>query len=159
MKLKIKIKLFNKECMPEIISKGDWIDLKIWESFSINKVKTPVYQMLSLGVAMQLPDGYEAIIVPRSSTFKKYGIMLANSVGIIDNTYCGNGDIWGFPALIFKENTTIPSFERICQFRIQLSQKATIWQKIKNLFYSGVEFEVVDNLTNPNRGGFGSTGR
>lgn len=159
MKLKIKIKLFNKECMPEIISKGDWIDLKIWESFSVNKVKTPVYQMLSLGVAMQLPDGYEAIIVPRSSTFKKYGIMLANSVGIIDNAYCGNGDIWGFPALIFKDNTTIPSFERICQFRIQLSQKATIWQKIKNLFYSGIEFEVVDNLTNPNRGGFGSTGR
>lgn len=159
MKLKIKIKLFNKECMPEIISKGDWIDLKIWESFSINKAKIPVYQMLTLGVAMQLPDGYEAIIAPRSSTFKKYGIMLANSVGIIDNTYCGNGDIWGFPALIFKENTTIPSFERICQFRIQLSQKATIWQKIKNLFYSGIEFEVVDNLTNPNRGGFGSTGR
>lgn len=158
MKLKIKIRLFNKECMPQIISKGDWIDLKIFESFSINKVKAPVYQMLSLGVAMQLPDGYEAIIVPRSSTFKKYGIMLANSVGIIDNTYCGNGDMWCFPALIFKD-TTIPSFERICQFRIQLSQKATVWQKIKNLFYSGVKFEVVDNLVNPNRGGFGSTGR
>lgn len=158
MKLKIKIKLFNKECMPEIISKGDWIDLKIWESFSISKVKTPVYQMLSLGVAMQLPEGYEALVLPRSSTFKKYGITLANSVGIIDNTYCGNEDIWHFPALIFKD-TTIPSFERICQFRIQLSQKATIWQRIKNLFYSGIEFEVVDNLTNPNRGGFGSTGR
>ena len=158
MKLKIKIKILNKECMPVIIDKGDWIDLKIWENFSINKVKTPVYRMLSLGVAMQLPDGYEAIVVPRSSTFKKYGIMLANSVGIIDNTYCGNEDIWHFPALIFRD-TTIPSFERICQFRIQLSQKATMWQRIKNFFYSGIKFEVVDNLTNHNRGGFGSTGR
>lgn len=107
---------------------------------------------------MILPKGFEAHVVPRSSTFKNFKIVQSNSLGIIDNTYSGNDDEWKFPA-ISLERTVIKKGDRICQFRIQLSQKATIWQKIKWLFTSKIKFEWVDNLDSYSRGGFGSTGK
>ena len=90
------------------------------------------------------------------SAAKKLGIMLANSIGIIDNSYGGNDDQWMFPAVTLRK-TAIALNTRLCQFRIQLSQKATMWQKIKWLFASGIELVEVDHLDSDNRGGFGST--
>ena len=104
-----------------------------------------------------MPDGFEAIVAPRSSTYAHYGIIQSNSIGVIDNSYCGNTDEWKFPAIAFKK-TTIPQDDRICQFRIQLKQNATFWQKIKWLFNNKIKFDVVDDLSNTSRGGFGSTG-
>lgn len=176
--MKIKVKEINTGCMPEIIKVGDWIDLCTAEEYSLkcphakmlhkNKNKGNEepkversrdvvfnYNLLSLGIAIELPKGYEALVLPRSSTFKKYGVLLANSEGVIDNSYCGNNDIWRFPALPTR-NVTIPQGTPIAQFRIQLSQKATIWQKIKWLFSSKIELIKVDNLTNEDRGGLGT---
>jgi dUTP pyrophosphatase len=93
----------------------------------------------------------------RSSTPKKFGVITANSEGVIDNTYCGNNDEWKYPALAIKD-TTINEGDRICQFRIQLSQKATVWQKLKWLLSSGVKIVEVESLSGANRNGFGSTG-
>jgi dUTP pyrophosphatase len=106
---------------------------------------------------MRLPEGFEAHILPRSSTPKGMGIMCANSMGIIDNSYSGNDDEWKFPAIAIRD-TTVSEGERICQFRICLSQKATLWQRIKWLFSSGIEIIETDELSSENRGGFGSTG-
>lgn len=102
------------------------------------------YKLIKLGVAMKLPEGYEAHIVPRSSTFKNYGILMANSMGIIDNSYCGDNDEWMFPAF-FTRKTVIHKGDRICQFRIEKKQP-------------NIKFNVVDKLGNEDRGGFGSTG-
>lgn len=173
--MKIKIKLEKPECMPE--QKGDWIDLKSAEQVSLSPMRivnrrrrdtdktasSPMWKVvkLSLGVAMQIPKGYEAVILPRSSSFKNYGVMLVNSQGVIDNKYCGNNDIWKFQALcvVRGEYTDIEVGDRIAQFRIQLSQNATFWQKLKWLFNNGkIEFEVVEDLGNEDRGGFGHTG-
>ena len=175
MKLKIKIKVLANGCMPKIIEKGDWIDLKLAETIHLMpsqagtlKKKQEQLQTLSyrnvtsevtylpLGVAMKLPKGFEAIVLPRSSAPKKLGIICANSMGVIDNSYNGNEDEWKFPAIAIKE-TTIEEGTRICQFRIQLSQKATFWQKLKWLLSSGIKLVEVDNLNNKSRGGFGST--
>ena len=122
---------------------GEWIDLRCAEYVLMNFGE---YRLISLGVSIELPKGYEAVIIPRSSTFKKYGILLANSVGLIDNAYCGDDDIWRFPAVCLIGNTFVPKNERICQFRIQKIQE-------------DVEIETVDVLGNANRGGVGSTGR
>lgn len=158
MKLKIKVKLRVGQVMPRIIKKGDWIDLRALEPV---EYKAGDSGMINLGVAMQLPEGYEALVLPRSSTFNKYGIILVNSCGVIDNTYCGNGDFWKFQYFALRDGDIKIDEEhkdmRICQFRIQLSQKATFWQKLKWLFSSGIELKQVDNLTSSNRGGFGST--
>lgn len=165
-KLKIKVRVLDEKCRPEIIQKGEFIDLKSRESF---KYKAPYVDeksgkvaiksfLIPLGVAMQLPDGFEAIIIPRSSMFKNYGIMENNSVGLIDNSYSGNEDEWKLPAIVMKD-CTIEAGDRVCQFKIQLSQKATFKQKLKWLLSNGIEFEFVDTLTNTNRGGFGSTGK
>ena len=177
MELKIKIKLKNNDiaCMPKSIGKGDWIDLCAAEDIDIDNLSkeqelkfSPLtkydkkrfsYAILPLGVAMKLPDGYEAIISPRSSIFKNYNIIMPNSIGIIDNSYSGNEDYWGCPVLAFGKGIKIKKGERLCQFRIQLSQKATTTQKIKDLFYSGIRFEIVNDLGSKNRGGFGSTGK
>lgn len=169
MKIKIKVK---EDRLPQIISKGDWIDLANETKVELNGLQKTVclmtengqvfgydteYKQISLGVAMQLPKGFEAIVVARSSTFKKYGIFNPNALGVIDNSYCGNNDIWQLPVISIKP-TTIPANTRICQFRIQLSQKANVWQKLRWLFTNKIEFERVDILdTNTNRGGFGST--
>lgn len=156
--MKIQVKLRDKEFPIQIIDKGDWIDLYVTEDVDIEGESYPKLEILPLNVAMKLPDGYEAIVVPRSSTYKNFRITCANSFGVIDNSYCGNEDFWGFPALAYS-NTTIKKGSRVCQFRIQLSQKATLWQKIKWLFDSKIEFEYTDNLASESRGGFGTTGK
>ena len=157
MKLKIKVKRHNNVPLPKVIEKGEWVDLTAAEDLHIDHKGG--YAMFSLGVAMQLPDGYEAILAPRSSTPKKFGIMVPNSFGIIDNSYNANDDIWKMTAYCIKQGgTDIHCGDRVAQFRIQLSQKATVWQKIKWLFSSGIEFVDVEDLHNEARGGFGSTG-
>lgn len=173
--MKVKVRTYNTP-MPEIIKKGDWVDLYTEEDVNmagpfaetlhkrksgdvVLKSRDVIFdnKMISLGVAMQLPKGFEAVVLPRSSTYKKYGIILANSQGVIDNSYCGNEDKWYFPAIALRK-TSIPAGTRIAQFRIQLSQKATFWQKIKWLFSSKIKLVKVESLSNKNRGGFGSTG-
>ena len=127
--------------LPEAIENGDWVDLRSAETVTMQAGE---YRIISLGVSMKLPDGYEAHVLPRSSTFKKWGILLVNGMGIIDNSYCGDNDIWGFPALAMRK-TTIYEGDRICQFRIVKKQP-------------DIKF-VKDSLEdNKNRGGFGSTG-
>ena len=160
MKLKIKVKELTEGCMPSIIQNGDWIDLVCAEDMKLNITTledNPDVKYIPLGVAIQLPKGFEAIVAPRSSTPSRFGIMCANSFGVIDGCYCGNTDEWKFPAVAIRQ-TFIEKGCRICQFKIQLSQKATLWQKIKWLFSSGVELVKVDNLQENSRGGFGSTG-
>lgn len=120
---------------------GDWIDLRSAETVCLYKGEKA---LLRLGVAMKLPDGYEAIIAPRSSTFKNYGLIQTNGIGIIDSTYCGNNDEWLMPVLATRE-TMIYKNDRICQFRIQKKQPT-------------IKFVVVDKLADEDRGGFGSTG-
>lgn len=127
--------------VPECRENGDWIDLRAAENVVM---KQGELRNISLGVSMELPYGYEAHILPRSSTFKNFGIILANGMGIIDNSYCGTDDIWGFPALAMRD-TEISFGDRIAQFRIVEKQAKPI-------------FEVVDSLSGKNRGGFGSTG-
>lgn len=172
MKQKIYIKRFNKDIeLPKIIAKGDWIDLRSAKDVTL---KAPIIKnknisnkvdfsttLIPLGVAMLLPDGMEANVVARSGTFKNYGIMQINTFAVIDGGkfgYNGPNDEWKFQAVALR-NTIIPTNERVCQFRIQLSQKATIWQKLKWLFTSGVEIIEVDNLPEKeDRGGFSTTG-
>ena len=151
MKQKIRIKYHTDIDRIEKISIGDWIDLRAAEDVFI-----PVgqYKMFSLGVSMELPEGYEAIVAPRSSTFKNFGVILVNSIGIIDNSYNGTNDIWRYLAYCVDGNTMvngvwgtlIPKNTRICQFRI-----------IKN--QPEIEFEEVDELNHVDRKGLGSTGR
>lgn len=173
MKLKIKIKVLEPGCMPEIKEVGDWIDLKSAIDITVpamqcgtlykkdgeqyRDVKASV-TYIPLGVAIKLPKGFEAILAPRSSSPKKKHIFQSNSIGIIDESYCGNLDQWMMPCSPL-EQYTINKGDSICQFRIQLSQKATFWQKLKWLFSSGVELIEVDNLSDNNRGGFGTTGK
>lgn len=173
MKAKIKIKRLNKNIdLPVIIDKGDWIDLRAAKDITIKtptsrrehqvnneKVRDVVFNntLIPLGVAMELPKGYEAIVGPRSSTPKNFHIICINSFGVIDNIYNGDNDEWKFGALAFSDSV-IKEGDRICQFRIQLSQKATVWQKIKWLFTDGVEIVEVDSLNNTDRQGFGTTG-
>ena len=125
--------------MPE--QHGDWIDLMAAEDVTMKKGE---FKIFSLGVSMELPKGFFAMVVPRSSTFKYYHILLANSVGIIDNAYCGDDDVWGFPAIAMQD-TFIKKGTRVAQFTIMNGAE--------------VEFEKVDTLGNENRGGFGSTGK
>ena len=104
-----------------------------------------------------MPDGFEAIIAPRSSLFKTFGVTVPNSIGIIDNLYKGDNDVWGLPLLAFRK-TVIPKGTRVAQFRIQLSQKATWKQKVKWLMSSSIKIKKVKTLEGKSRGGFGSTG-
>ena len=139
----IKIKYFDQEIEKiSKIAKGDWIDLRSAEDVAIKKGE---YHLIRLGVGMILPEGYEAHIVPRSSTPSKFGIMCANSVGIIDNSYSGDADEWMFPAVALRD-TVIMKNDRICQFRIVKNQPDII-------------FNEVDHLGENSRGGIGSTGK
>lgn len=176
MKLKIYVKRFKDENgesfvdFPVVIKKGDWVDLRSSQECVLQapqagtlkgqdaKKRDVVSEVtyIPLGVAMKLPEGYEAIMAPRSSAAKKMGIMCANSIGVIDQSYCGDEDQWMFPAVTLRR-TSIAKNTRICQFRIQLSQKATMWQRIKWLFSSGIEFVEVESLGNESRNGLGST--
>ena len=120
---------------------GDWIDLR--SAIDI-EIKAGNFALIPLGVAMQLPEGYEAHVVPRSSTFKNFGIIQTNHQGVIDESYCGDNDQWFYPAYALRD-TEIHKNDRICQFRIVKKQP-------------DLEFEEVENLNNADRGGFGSTG-
>lgn len=139
---KIKIKYVNKEIDKiEKIEKGDWIDLRAAEDVTL---KAGESALISLGVCMEIPKEYEAHIVPRSSTFKKWHIIQTNSIGIIDNSYKGDNDIWKLPVYAVKD-TQIKKNDRICQFRIMERMPE-------------IEFEEVEMLNNKDRDGFGSTG-
>ena len=138
----IKIKYHNPNIDKiEKISAGDWIDLRSAETVEL---KAGEAKLISLGVSMKLPEGYEAHVVPRSSTFKNFGIIQTNNIGIIDNSYSGTNAIWKFPAKA-ERDTTINENDRICQFRIV--------EKMPELI-----FEEADKLDDEDRGGFGSTG-
>ena len=142
-KLEIKIKYHDKDLGKiEKLPVGDWIDLRSAERVDIDAGQ---FRIISLGVSMKLPEGYEAHVVPRSSTFKKWGILQTNGIGIIDESYCGEGDVWKFPALAMR-STTIFKGDRICQFRIMPKMQE-------------VNFVEVDLLEDEDRGGFGSTGK
>ena len=139
----IKVKYFD----PEIdkikkIDKGDWIDLRAAETV---EMKQGEYKIIPLGIGIILPKGYEAHVVPRSSTFKNYGLLQTNSCGIIDESYCGNNDQWYFPAYALRD-TIVHKNDRICQFRIVEKQPE-------------IKFEEVEDLNSIDRGGFGSTGK
>ena len=141
--LEILIKYHDKDLGKiEKIPVGDWIDLRSAERVDMDAGS---FHLISLGVSMKLPTGYEAHVLPRSSTFKKWGILQVNSMGVIDESYCGEDDIWKFPALAMRP-TTIFKGDRICQFRI-----------VKKM--EEVQFTEVDHMTDKNRGGFGSTGK
>lgn len=137
------IRLLNKNpfCGIAQIHKGDWIDLRTAEDTTLAQGE---FKYISLGVAMELPKRYEAIMAPRSSTFKNFGVIQFNSIGIIDESYKGDDDIWHFPAYATR-NTFIPAGTRICQFRIFKHQPL-------------INFNYVKSLGNKNRGGLGSTG-
>lgn len=121
---------------------GDWIDLRSAEDVEMKKGD---YKLIPLGISMELPEGYEGIIAQRSSTFKNYKMVLINGIGIIDHSYCGDGDEWKFGAFAL-DDTVIHKNDRIGQFRIIKSQ-------------GDIEFDVVNELGNKNRGGIGSTGK
>ena len=125
-----------------VIQKGDWIDLRAAEDVVMEPGE---FRIISLGISMKLPAGYEGHIVPRSSTFKNFGILQTNSFGVIDEAYCGDDDVWGFPALAIR-HTEIHKGDRICQFRIMKKM-------------DDVQFVSVDSLDSKSRGGFGSTGK
>lgn len=140
----IKIRYLSDKIEPltYIAGKSDWIDLRAAEDV---KMKAGDFKLIPLGIAMQLPKGYEAIMAPRSSTLKNFGITQTNSIGVIDETYCGDNDQWYFPAEA-KRDTVIHAGDRICQFRIFEHQPQLV-------------FEPVNTLGNDDRGGIGSTGK
>lgn len=133
------------------LQNGDWIDLRAAEDVTLTKGE---FKLIPLGIAMKLPKGYEAVIAPRSSTFKNYGIIQTNHIGVIDNSYSGDNDQWMMPVYCLEPRdfvdgtpkTVIRKNNRICQFRIQQKQPE-------------VEFQTVEHLDDKDRGGFGSTGR
>ena len=140
--LEVMIKYHDKDLGKiEKLPVGDWLDLRSAERVDIGAGE---FKIISLGVSMKLPKGYEAHVLPRSSTFKKWGIIMTNSMGIIDESYCGNNDIWRFPALAMR-STTIFKGDRICQFRIMPKMPE-------------IKFTEVDDMDAEDRGGFGSTG-
>ena len=138
----ILVKYFSDDMEKIVKAKvGDWIDLRAAEDVTMNAGE---FKMIPLGVAMELPPGYEAQVVPRSSTFKNFGIIQTNSPGIIDHSYCGDNDQWHYPAYALRP-TAIRKGDRICQFRIVENQPE-------------LEFAIVEHLDNKDRGGLGSTG-
>ena len=140
----IEIKYIDKDIgkLEYIDGKSDWIDLRSAEDIDLKKGE---FRLISLGVAMKLPEGYEAHMVPRSSTFKNFGIIQTNHMGVIDSSYCGNNDVWKYPVLAVRD-THISKGDRICQFRIMKNQPKLV-------------FKETDDLSSQDRGGFGSTGR
>ena len=177
----MKIKIFEKTpgCMPKILEQGDWIDLHTAKEIKLiapevtklrfrrindetnkqDSLRNVTFdsQLIPLGVCMQIPKGFEAHILPRSSTFKNFGLIQTNSQGIIDYTYCSEQDEWKMPVMATK-SIVIPKGTRIAQFRIVPSQKASFWQKLKWLFSSKINLVKVNSLNNNTRGGFGSKG-
>lgn len=141
--MKVYIKYFTEDVIPvEKISKGDWIDLRAAADVEF---RAGEFKLIPLGVGMILPEGYEAHIAPRSSTYKNFGIVQTNSIGVVDNSYCGDEDEWKMAAYALRD-TLIRKNDRICQFRIIEKQPE-------------IEIETVEHLRETSRGGFGSTGK
>lgn len=140
--IKIKYHSDKIEKLTYIAGKSDWIDLRAAEDVVM---KQGEFRLISLGISVQLPEGYEAVIVPRSSAYKSFGIIQTNHMGVVDESYCGDSDIWRMPVLAVRD-TEIHVNDRICQFRIQKHQPQLC-------------FEEVEQLGNADRGGFGSTGK
>ena len=140
----IKIKYFTDkiEKLAYIDGKSDWIDLRASEEVTL---KQGEFALVPLGVAMELPTGYEAHIVPRSSTYKNFGVIQANHCGVVDGSYCGDNDMWRMPVIAMRD-TQIHVNDRICQFRIMKNQPEIL-------------FEEVEHLEGKDRGGFGTTGK
>lgn len=140
----IKIKYFTDkiEKLAYIDGKSDWIDLRASEEVIL---KQGEFALVPLGVAMELPKGYEAHIVPRSSTYKNFGVIQANHCGVVDGSYCGDNDMWRMPVIAMRD-TQIHVNDRICQFRIMKNQPEIL-------------FEEVEHLEGKDRGGFGTTGK
>ena len=140
----IKVKYFvdGIDELCAVAGKSDWIDLHAAEEVTL---KAGEFRLIPLGVAMALPEGYEAHIVPRSSTFKNYGILQTNSMGVVDGSFCGDGDQWHMPVYATRD-VHIEKNARICQFRIMENQPP-------------LTFTRVERLEGPDRGGFGSTGK
>jgi len=136
--MKVKI---NTHGGPVPVSHGEWVDLFTAEDVVMEPLE---FKYISLGVVMELPEGYYAYLLPRSSTCAKHGIIQANSMGVMEHNFCGDNDIWKFPAVAIR-HTEIPKGTRICQFRLVKQSEP-------------VEFEQVEILGNPDRGGWGSTG-
>ena len=140
--LDIKIKYVTDIKPIEVTENGDWIDLRAGKTMELEAFE---FAYIPLGVCMQIPEGYSAIIAPRSSTFKKWGIIQVNSIGVIDESYCGDNDQWCLPVMAMR-TTKIYKNDRICQFRL-----------IKKT--EQIDFTRVNELGNKDRGGLGSTGR
>ncbi|RKJ05645.1 deoxyuridine 5'-triphosphate nucleotidohydrolase [bacterium D16-54] len=141
---RIRVKYLNERVqkLSYVDGKSDWIDLRAAEDVVM---KAGDFYLIPLGVAMELPKGYEAHVVPRSSTYKNFGIIQTNHMGVIDESYCGDHDQWYFPAYALRD-TEIKEGDRICQFRIMEHQPT-------------IQFEEAESLGNKDRGGIGSTGR
>lgn len=141
--MEVKIKYFTDKIdkIKYIAGKSDWMDLRCAEDIEL---KAGDFRLIPLGVGMKLPEGYEAHVVPRSSTFKNFGLIQVNSMGIVDESYCGDNDQWFWPALATRD-VTVHVNDRICQFRIMEHQPA-------------FDFVEVEKLGENDRGGFGSTG-
>ena len=140
-KLKIKYLVPDMPRLCYIDGKSDWIDLRCAQD---TDMKAGEFRLIPLGIAVALPEGYEAHIVPRSSTYKNFGIIQTNHMGVVDESYCGDGDVWRFNALAPRD-VHIEKNDRICQFRLMKKMPP-------------IQFEQVERLTAPDRGGFGSTG-
>ena len=140
----IKIKYFSDkiEKLTYVAGKSDWIDLRAAEDITM---KQGEFKLIPLGIAMELPKGYEAHIVPRSSTYKNFGVIQANHCGVVDGSYCGDNDMWRMPVIAMRD-TQIHVNDRICQFRIMKNQPEIL-------------FEEVEHLEGKDRGGFGTTGK
>ncbi len=141
MDVKVKLHTKNEACKPYKAKGGDWYDLAARRDVILSKGH---YHLVPLGVSIELPEGYEALVIPRSSTFKRSGALQANSVGLIDEAYCGDNDEWCFPVYATRD-TVICEGERVCQFRVIEHQPE-------------LAFEYVGELGNADRDGFGSTG-
>lgn len=142
-KINIDVMYHNPDLIPiNLLEKGDWIDLRAAKEY---KLFSGEFYLIDLGISIKLPEGYEAHIVPRSSSFKNWGIIQTNGIGIIDNSYCGENDVWMMPVLATK-GADIHVNDRVCQFRIV--------KKMPN----NISINTVEHLDTQNRGGFGSTG-
>lgn len=142
MNIKIKYHTDEIDKLTYIDGKSDWIDLRASEDIEL---KAGEFKLIPLGVSMELPKGYEAHLIPRSSTFKTWGIIQTNSMGLVDESYCGDNDMWKMPVYAVRD-TIIHKNDRVCQFRIMEHQPP-------------IKFEEVDYLDGKERGGFGSTGK
>ena len=140
--IKIKYLTDKIDKLAYIDGKSDWIDLRASEEVTL---KQGEFALVPLGVAMELPKGYEAHIVPRSSTYKNFGVIQANHCGVVDGSYCGDNDMWRMPVIAMRD-TQIHVNDRICQFRIMKNQPEIL-------------FEEVEHLEGKDRGGFGTTGK